>query len=47
MKITIFHRVMAATFAGLLTSVGTTLAKKAFGHIQGNLYFPGLIRLAV
>ena len=24
-----------------------TLAKKAFGYIQGDLYFPGYIRLAV
>ena len=42
-----FSGVMAATFAGLLTSVGTSLAKKAFGYIQGDHYFPGLIRLAV
>jgi hypothetical protein len=42
-----FSGVMAATFAGLLTSVDTTLAKRAFGFIQSNLYFPGLIRLAV
>lgn len=42
-----FSGVMAATFAGLLTSVGTSLAKRAFGFIQGDHYFPGLIRLAV
>ena len=42
-----FSGVMAATFAGLLTSVGTSLAKKLFGYIQGDLYMPGLIRLAV
>lgn len=42
-----FSGVMAATFAGLLTSVGTTAAKKLFGYIQGDLYMPGLIRLAV
>lgn len=42
-----FSGVMAATFAGLLTSVGTSLAKKLFGYIQGDLYVPGLIRLAV
>ena len=42
-----FSGVMAATFAGLLTSVGTTAAKKLFGYIQGNLYVPGLIHMAV
>lgn len=42
-----FSGVMAATFAGLLTSVGTSLAKKLFGYVQGDLYVPGLIRLAV
>ena len=42
-----FSGVMAATFAGLLTSIGTTLAKRAFGHIQGDLYFPGFINLKV
>ncbi|WP_210546105.1 hypothetical protein [Rhodoferax sp. PAMC 29310] len=42
-----FSGVMAATFAGLLTSVGTSLAKRAFGHIKGDLYYPGLIRLKV
>ena len=42
-----FSGVMAATFAGLLTSVGTSLAKKVFGYIKGDQYFHGLIRLAV
>ena len=42
-----FSGVMAATFAGLLTSVGTSLAKRAFGYIQGDHYFPGFICLAV
>jgi len=42
-----FGGVMAATFAGLLTSVGTSLAKRLFGYIQGDLYVPGLICLAV
>ena len=40
-----FSGVMAATFAGLLTSVGTSLAKRVFGYIQGDQYFPGVIRL--
>ena len=42
-----FSGVMAATFAGLLTSVGTSLAKRVFGHIQDDQYFPGLIRLTL
>ena len=42
-----FSGVMAATFAGLLTSVGTSLAKRLFGYIQGDKYFPGLFRLEV
>ena len=42
-----FSGVMAATFAGLLTSMGTTAARRLFGFIQGDQYFPGYIRLAV
>ena len=42
-----FEGVIAATFAGLLTSVGTTAAKRVFGHIQGNSYYPGFVRLTV
>ena len=42
-----FSGVMAATFAGVLTSVGTSAAKKLFGYIQGDQYFPGLIRLSI
>jgi hypothetical protein len=42
-----FSGVMAATFAGLLTSVGTSLAKRAFGYIKGDQYFPGYVRLEV
>jgi hypothetical protein len=42
-----FGGVMAATFAGLLTSVGTSLAKRAFGYIHGGHYYPGFVRLAV
>ncbi|GAA4414678.1 hypothetical protein [Quisquiliibacterium transsilvanicum] len=42
-----FSGVMAATFAGLLTSLATSAAKRAFGHIQGNLYFPGWLTLDV
>lgn len=42
-----FSGVMAATFAGLLCSLGTTAAKKMFGYIQGDLYHPGFIRLSL
>ena len=42
-----FSGIMAATFAGLLTSVGTSAAKRLFGYINGDQYYPGLIRLAV
>lgn len=42
-----FSGLMAATFAGLLTSIGTTFAKKAFGHIEGDVYLPGYINLKV
>lgn len=42
-----FSGLMAATVAGLLTSVGTTLAKRVFGYIAGGQYFPGVIRLSV
>ena len=42
-----FEGVIAATFAGLLTSVGTTAAKRVFGHIQGSSYYPGFVRLTV
>lgn len=42
-----FSGVMAATFAGLLCSLGTSAAKKAFGYIEGNHYHPGLMRLDV
>ena len=42
-----FSGVMAATFAGLLTSVGISLVKKAFGYIDGHHYHPGYVRLDV
>jgi len=38
-----FSGVMAATFAGLLTSVATSAAKKVFGCISNGHYHPGLI----
>ena len=42
-----FAGVMAATFAGLFTSIGTSTAKRVFGHIQGDIYVPGYVHLAV
>ena len=42
-----FSGVMAATFAGLLTSIATSGAKRAFGHIRGDVYHPGLFHLDV
>lgn len=40
-----FSGIMAATVAGLMTSLGTSLAKRAFGHIRGNAYTPGYFTL--
>ncbi len=42
-----FSGVMAATVAGLMTSLATTGAKRLFGYIQGDVYRPGLINLKV
>lgn len=42
-----FSGIMAATFAGLLTSVATTLAKRLIGYIKGGKYFPGYFSLNV
>jgi hypothetical protein len=42
-----FSGVMAATFAGLLTSLGTSLAKRVFGHIDGDIYIPGAVHLEI
>ena len=40
-----FSGVMAATIAGLLTSIATSGLKRLLGHIEGRIYHPGLIRL--
>ena len=40
-----FSGVMAATVAGLMTSVATTGAKRLVGYLRGDEYVPGLIRL--
>ena len=42
-----FSGVMAATVAGLLTSMATTGAKRLIGYVDGNSYYPGRIRLDV
>ena len=42
-----FSGVMAATVAGLMTSLFTTAAKHAFGYIKGKQYFPGCFNLRV
>ena len=35
---------MGATIAGLLTTVGTSAAKRLFGFIKGYTYYPGIYR---
>ena len=40
-----FSGVMAATVAGLLTSVATSTAKRLFGYIKGDYYYPGVFYL--
>lgn len=42
-----FSGVMAATVAGLLTSLMTSGAKKLFGYIDHDIYYVGKIRLNV
>ena len=42
-----FSGVMAATVAGLLTSLATSAAKRWIGYIDGDFYHPGRLRLAV
>ena len=42
-----FSGVMAATVAGLMTSLFTTAAKHAFGYIKGKHYVPGCFHLKV
>ena len=42
-----FSGVMAATVAGLWTSVATSLAKQLFGYIQDNIYYPGVFQLSL
>ena len=42
-----FEGVMAATIAGLFTSMATTFAKRMFGYIKAGTYFPGRFRLEI
>jgi hypothetical protein len=42
-----FSGVMAATVAGLMTSLATSSLKRFFGYVDGSVYFPGRIRLDV
>lgn len=42
-----FSGVMAATVAGLLTSLATSSMKRLFGYIDGNFYHVGRITLKV
>jgi hypothetical protein len=42
-----FSGVMAATVAGLLTSITTSGLKRLVGYIDGDNYYPGRIRLDV
>ena len=42
-----FSGVMAATVAGLMTSLMTSGAKRLFGYIDGNRYLPGFLNLKV
>jgi nucleoside permease NupC len=42
-----FSGVMAATVAGLLTSIATSAAKRLFGSHDGKLYKPGILHVAV
>jgi len=40
-----FSGVMAATVAGLLTSLATSAAKRLFGFIRGSHYYPGVFHV--
>ncbi len=42
-----FSGVMAASVAGVLTSLATSGAKRLFGHIQGGRYYPGIFHVTV
>ncbi len=42
-----FSGVMAATVAGLMTSLATSTLKGLVGYIDGDSYYPGKVRLDV
>lgn len=42
-----FSGVITATFAGLLTSLATSGAKRAFGSIHAGRYYPGWLNVDV
>ena len=42
-----FSGVMAATVAGLMTSLATSSLKSLIGYVDCGVYYPGRIRLAV
>ena len=42
-----FSGVMAATVAGLMTSLATSGLKSLVGYVDGGVYYPGRIRLDV
>lgn len=42
-----FSGVMAATVAGLFTSLATSGGRRLFGHIHGSRYFPGVFHVRV
>jgi hypothetical protein len=42
-----FSGAMAATVAGLLTSLATSGLKSLIGYVDGNCYYPGRLRLDV
>jgi NhaP-type Na+/H+ or K+/H+ antiporter len=42
-----FSGVMAATVAGLMTSLFTTAVKRAFGSMKGDKYTPGCFNLHI
>ncbi len=42
-----FSGVMAATVAGLMTSLATSGARRLFGFIHHGVFYPGLVHISV
>lgn len=40
-----FTGIMAATIAGLLVSLSTSLARRVFGYVKGGKYYPGRLQI--